>query len=206
MPSCLRAPPLPSSLPAFTFLEVLFAVILIGLGFIMIAGIFPVAIQQSQQNLDEAEGTAVCQDAINQIQQAALSPDGVVALQTYIDPSTGTPPVPVFEAIGPQLSTSTSNQASAMQWPQASTTSTAFYPLIAGSCVSKIDPRYAWCAFASRQTTAQPYMQVIVFAAKATQENQPTYSSFLQTAGVTQPTVPVPVFIPTTAGVQLNYG
>src|ERR1700728_2071132 len=38
---------LPGRDGGFTFIEVLFAVILLGIGFTMIAGIFPVAIQQS---------------------------------------------------------------------------------------------------------------------------------------------------------------
>ena len=41
-----------------TFIEVLFAVILLGIGFIMIAGIFPVAIQQTAAVSDETQGTA----------------------------------------------------------------------------------------------------------------------------------------------------
>jgi hypothetical protein len=40
----------------FTFTEVLFAVMLLGIGFIMVAAIFPVAIQQSQANREDAMG------------------------------------------------------------------------------------------------------------------------------------------------------
>jgi len=60
----------------FSFIEVLFAVILLGIGFIMIAGIFPVAIEQSTATVNETAGQLVCRDAIRQIQNAALSPGG----------------------------------------------------------------------------------------------------------------------------------
>src|SRR2546423_13159532 len=45
-----------------TFTEVMFAVILLGIGFIMVAAIFPVAIQQSQQNLEDVAGMAVAKN------------------------------------------------------------------------------------------------------------------------------------------------
>jgi len=43
----------PRARAGLTFVEVLFAVIVLGIGFIMIAGIFPVAISQTQSNVDE---------------------------------------------------------------------------------------------------------------------------------------------------------
>src|SRR5690348_14322699 len=46
----------------FSFPEVMFAVILLGLGFIMVAAIFPVAIRQSQANLEDTAGVSVVKD------------------------------------------------------------------------------------------------------------------------------------------------
>lgn len=43
----------------FTFTEVLFAVILLGAGFIMLAGIFPVAIRQAQTSVEQTTAAAV---------------------------------------------------------------------------------------------------------------------------------------------------
>ncbi len=43
----------PARRRAFSFAEVMFAVIILGVGFIMIAGLFPVAISQSKSNADE---------------------------------------------------------------------------------------------------------------------------------------------------------
>src|SRR5207248_9440516 len=52
----------------FSFAEVMFAVIVLGIGFIMIAAIFPVAIQQSKATNDETSGAAIAK-----AQVAALS-------------------------------------------------------------------------------------------------------------------------------------
>jgi type II secretory pathway pseudopilin PulG len=43
----------------FSFAEVMFAVIILGIGFIMIAAIFPVAIQQSKLTVDESTAAAI---------------------------------------------------------------------------------------------------------------------------------------------------
>jgi type II secretory pathway pseudopilin PulG len=55
---------------AFTFIEVLFSVIIIGVGFIMLAAMFPVAIQQSQTNLAASVAVSVGRDALRDIQSA----------------------------------------------------------------------------------------------------------------------------------------
>jgi type II secretory pathway pseudopilin PulG len=75
-PSSLRrsvAPslmPLLSPRPAFSFAEVMFAVIVLGIGFIMIAAVFPVAISQSQSTKQETTTAAVVQQGVQLIQQA----------------------------------------------------------------------------------------------------------------------------------------
>lgn len=52
----------------YTFTEVLFAVILLGVGFIMLAGIFPVAIRQSQTSADETTSAAIARLATDTLQ------------------------------------------------------------------------------------------------------------------------------------------
>lgn len=47
----------------FSFVEVMFAVIILGIGFIMVTAIFPVAIQQTQLNVDETAATRISQAA-----------------------------------------------------------------------------------------------------------------------------------------------
>src|SRR5687768_8638459 len=55
----------------FTFTEVMFAVILLGIGFIMLAGMFPVAIQQTAQTQQETVGASLALAAVKQISQHA---------------------------------------------------------------------------------------------------------------------------------------
>lgn len=55
----------------FTFAEVMFAVILLGIGFIMLAGMFPVAIQQTQLTQEETAGANIAHSAANLIAQVA---------------------------------------------------------------------------------------------------------------------------------------
>jgi type II secretory pathway pseudopilin PulG len=57
----------------FSFTEVLFAVMLLGIGFIMIAAVFPVAIQQNQATLQETTAQAVANDAINQLRNLSVT-------------------------------------------------------------------------------------------------------------------------------------
>ena len=47
----------------FSFAEVMFAVIILGIGFIMIAAIFPVAIQQTQTSGEESAAAAIAREA-----------------------------------------------------------------------------------------------------------------------------------------------
>ena len=70
----------------FTFIEVLFAVILLGIGFIMIAAVFPVAIQQTSAVSDETQGTALARDAIKKIQAVADSMVTGTAITATLSP------------------------------------------------------------------------------------------------------------------------
>src|SRR4051794_22937892 len=53
----------------FSFVEVLFAVMILGVGFIMVAAVFPVAIQQAQNASDESVSAAVAWNALTLIQE-----------------------------------------------------------------------------------------------------------------------------------------
>lgn len=57
-----------------TFTEVMFAVIILGLGFIMVAGLFSVAGQQTLQNTEEAAGAAAAHTAAELLKQTADDP------------------------------------------------------------------------------------------------------------------------------------
>ncbi len=57
----------------FTFAEVMFAVIMLGIGSIMVAAIFPVAIQQTQNTADEAFAAQLARNAIQLITNATTA-------------------------------------------------------------------------------------------------------------------------------------
>ena len=54
----------PGSALGFTFTEMLFAVIILGVGFIMLASMFPTALSQTKQSLDESAGTQAASGAV----------------------------------------------------------------------------------------------------------------------------------------------
>ena len=73
-----------ASRTAFTFVELLFAVIILGIGFIMIAGLFPVAIRQSRLTGDETVAAADGRSAAAVVQRLVPS---VVAGEKAVTPA-----------------------------------------------------------------------------------------------------------------------
>src|SRR6187402_1210203 len=57
----------------FSFTEVMFAVMVLGIGFIMVAAMFPVTISQTQQTMRESVGANVARGAIDHLQSVANS-------------------------------------------------------------------------------------------------------------------------------------
>lgn len=54
-----------------TFIEVMFAVVLLGIGFIMLAALFPVAIQQTQNTVDETAAANLINEAVKRVSEIA---------------------------------------------------------------------------------------------------------------------------------------
>lgn len=69
---------------AFTLTEVMFAVILLGIGFIMVAAMFPVAIQQNRTTSEQTAATQLARAAISNLQQVAT--DDTMPGQTQATP------------------------------------------------------------------------------------------------------------------------
>src|SRR5215208_1939664 len=80
----------------FTFTEVMFAVILLGIGFIMLAGMFPVAIQQTQTNIEESTASTLVQMATRSLEESMTRDD--MRPTGDLNPPTGgpAPSVPRF--------------------------------------------------------------------------------------------------------------
>jgi hypothetical protein len=87
----------------FSFPEVLFAVIILGIGFIMIAAIFPVAISQSKMTLDETAASAVARAKVAEIQGVTYDTSAPTGIMTnwpvaFMPTGPNNPPVRPFES------------------------------------------------------------------------------------------------------------
>ena len=81
----------------FSFTEILFAVMILGIGFIMVAAMFPVAIQQTETSNQETVGAAIARAGVDYMTQVAQTPfvfGNRAAPQTtsMLSPTFGIPP------------------------------------------------------------------------------------------------------------------
>ncbi|HEY1922940.1 MAG TPA: hypothetical protein VGG44_09350, partial [Tepidisphaeraceae bacterium] len=162
---------------AFSFIEVLFAVILLGIGFIMIAGIFPVAIQQTAVVSNETEGTLVIQDAIKKIQALADQPIGA-----------------------PPSTPGTTNSLFQPTWfanrPTVKAFSINVMQALGSDSFFTADRRYGWVGFYRRDSVTSPFAQVFIIALQ--NPNFPNYTTRYQPQETT-PITPTPPILPTVA-------
>jgi Tfp pilus assembly protein PilV len=159
MPSCLRH-------SAFSFVEVLFAVIILGVGFIMIAAVFPVAIRQTKSTVDETTGAILARGAANLIDQIS-----------YYDPS------------NPNMQYMPATAGAVVSFsPAAAATTNAAWQAIRGNVILSQDPRYAFIPFYRRNgvvatpSTWDPNAQVFVICVQAQ-----AYSTFTSVTGANPP-------------------
>src|SRR5438132_4863867 len=149
----------------FTFMEILFAVIIMGVGMIMVAAMFPAAIKQTQANVEDAASTTVGRDALRQMIQIARQKDLSNAAQpksllgefmqpvkTRLNPSSSSYPYvfsfhrnDVRNGSGGYMSKGPTPAEQQMLWD-----------LIKGSVIVPSDPRYAWVPFYSRDVAVPP--------------------------------------------------
>jgi hypothetical protein len=124
---------------AFSFTEVLFAVMILGVGFIMVAAIFPVAIQQAKNTSEEGTGAAVSRGGANYFEK--------IANNATMPPTLGYVVSPDWDPQTDKVSVS-----SAMR----------------GGLVLQTDSRVAWMPFYKRYgdpnnpSTWSPYAQVFM--------------------------------------------
>jgi hypothetical protein len=136
----------------FSFVEILFAVMILGIGFIMIAGIFPVAISQTQSNGDETIAATTARQAAAIIgsmpnTSALMVSDGTVH---RFGPGT---PVASITGVG------TTGDPDQALWRELN-----------GSQVLSEDPRYAWVPFYCRRNDAYglpgDWAQITIFGVR----------------------------------------
>jgi type II secretory pathway pseudopilin PulG len=121
----------------FSFVEILFAVMILGIGFIMIAGIFPVAINQTQSNGDETIAASTARQGATVIASMPNTASLMVSDGTVhrFGPSGSLPTtIPALGASGdPDLGL----------WNELN-----------GAQILSEDPRYAWVPFYCRRNDA----------------------------------------------------
>jgi prepilin-type N-terminal cleavage/methylation domain-containing protein len=152
----------------FTFTEILFAVLILGIGFILVAAIFPVALRQTQVTGEETAG-------------ATIAKGGVAYLEKYTSQAywstpyspTGTPSVTdgKVHAIGPIAISGEPIATNTVLWGQLSS-----------NFILPTDPRYAWVAMYRQPLSTSPatpgnlpYLQLIVIGVQA--RNRSFYDS-----------------------------
>jgi type II secretory pathway pseudopilin PulG len=115
---------------AFTLTEVMFAVITLGIGLIMVAAVFPVAIQQTKLTSEEGVAASIAWSAMNQLSQSA---------QIYHAPS-------AWPATGPYGATNLTGAVVPLTNPA--------WLDVRGNVIVPTDPRYAWVAMYRRDGDA----------------------------------------------------
>ncbi|HEX4124346.1 MAG TPA: type II secretion system protein [Tepidisphaeraceae bacterium] len=138
----------------FSFVELLFAIMILGIGFIMIAAIFPVAIRQTAVSGEETVASTIAKSAVGVIQQFASN---------TTMPTTNGKVVP----IGPTA-------------PTGESAATLLWAAINGNMILPSDNRYAWSAMYERDAApaggaVPPYAQVIIIGMQV--RNRTQYSA-----------------------------
>jgi hypothetical protein len=134
----------------------MFAVVILGIGFIMVAAIFPVALQQAKATSDEVNATTIARSATNQISQ--FLHDGTGGTTTSnCKPLTNSASVSLVQ----QLSTNDT-----VLTPPA----VSLWTALSGNMILSEDPRFAWVSLYRRGATDPnqmgtwvPYVQLFVF-------------------------------------------
>jgi type II secretory pathway pseudopilin PulG len=176
----------------FTFIEVLFAVIILGIGFIMIAGIFPVAIQQTAVVSNETQGSLITRDAIRKIQDIADAPIST-GTQNY-PPSTSATTYSLFQ---PTLVGGN---------PTVQAFSPNIMQALGSDCFYSSDRRFGWAGFYRRDSTTSPFAQIFIVALQ--NPNFPNYTTLYQPGETTliNPAPPIPpVVAPPVPPIFYNY-
>jgi hypothetical protein len=158
----------------FAFTEVLFAVMVLGLGFIMIAAMFPVTIRQTQSTLEETVGANVARGAVEYLQGAAsedLFPPTVQPLTGIVPPQPDLSKQVEFVSLRDvKLYAQYNAGTTPLSWgkPDPDPTKYSFFPAlntIKGNMIDATDPRLAWVPFYRREP-GSPFAQVIVIAVR----------------------------------------
>jgi prepilin-type N-terminal cleavage/methylation domain-containing protein len=140
-------PAAPRTVRGFTFTEVMFAVVILGIGFIMVAAIFPVAIRQNAQSAEESlaitaaeRGMATLQARASRTMLPATANTVTLAVPPYVEYHA--PFIALGEAYNAPSGKVVNNVAAAQQWVNLS-----------GDLISTTDARLGFAVAWARQGT-----------------------------------------------------
>jgi len=144
----------------FTFTEILFAVLILGIGFILVAAIFPVALKQTQATSEETAAATIAKGGVAYLEKYPTqsywyAPTGATAPDAFVHP------------IGP-----------ANVPGEPIPTNTTLWGLLGSNFILPSDPRYAWVPMYRQipnQVAGQSYVQLIVIGVQA--RNRGIYDS-----------------------------
>jgi prepilin-type N-terminal cleavage/methylation domain-containing protein len=132
----------------FSFVEVLFAVAILGIGFIMIAAIFPAAIMQTQAAHEESIGTAVTRTGVNQLKASRSMTQLKLAFTSELSPPP--PAIPpraqMFSFYDPRIKPGTAPNDANKVAPQV------LWNSVRGDLISPADKRFAYIPLYARGT------------------------------------------------------
>lgn len=137
----------------FSLPEIMFAIMILGIGFIMVAAMFPVAIQQAKTNKESISASLVAQRAMRCLEQAGMN-------RTTAGPSV------MAETGGVYTFEDNIVNPAAAAWPSN------FWYAVQGEMIEASDPRFAWAALYARSATggvSAPTASVVVFVTAAQQ-------------------------------------
>ncbi len=158
----------PTTRPGFTFIEVMFAVLVLGVGVIMIATLLPVAIRTAQETREGAAGSSAIETGFHLIEQSYADFGSLSLAQTIVRPAgfsndiirPWTYPTRIDDwedALGRQDPDAVAFGAGALS------------PLITtfGNRVSSTDPTFMWIPFYSRSARATDPPQLALVGVRA---------------------------------------
>jgi hypothetical protein len=171
--------------PGFSFTEILFAVMILGIGFIMIAAIFPVALKQTAATGEETNAATIARGGADYLEKATIS-TGLFLPPTFpSSPPAAAPVAPPTGSsvlIGQVWSFHDDRMTNSLTLPQPQGTQwrDAMWVATAGNLLLPSDRRYAWVPMYRRDQywkngilVNSEFAQIIVIATQV--RNRSTY-------------------------------
>jgi prepilin-type N-terminal cleavage/methylation domain-containing protein len=164
----------------FSFTEIMFAIVILGIGFIMVAAIFPVSLQQAKTTSEEVTAAPVARGAISTVGKVLKDgpnspvPAAYSAGAITYDTATNTSNCPPLIVNGGSISLVSQVGITPISPTSLSTyRAPSLWSAIRGNMIAAEDPRYGWVTLYRRNVDgstpplSDSYAQVFVFPVQA---------------------------------------